>query len=1215
MATANRESIETFMSITGVPEVIALRMLEACGGNLNEAIDAHFSEGERNRYDCNTRFTSSVQEALVTVTAPPSDFMDVDDHPEMEHHGPSSLLSATRGLNPFSLLDPTFRRNLLDSTSHFDSSSDLMGHAPSMSEPREMRGIPIEVKDSHDNLAGHSGRAPRVEDVTDTLHAEGPDTQGPAIIDDDRIVGDLRGNRISAGNNGPSAPQFDNTTVFENDIEEEMIRAAIEASKRDADLQNKQDLHDVGPAQMPSQHDDADLEHAVSLSLKTAEQERLQRELGLKFLASGSSAHKPAEMEKLGKIDEPTRRRQEVRASDKPSLRRRKKDAGSSSIQDDIEESDGQPLARHRHRSSASEEACWEVGEAEVRPVRSPSRSTIASQTQPIGNALPADEWGGISSEEHEEAVMLEAAMFGGIPQSRYPIPYAPHQFMQSGLDTWRTPRPPSPSLVAQRTIREEQDDEYLAALQADREKVLRAVEEEKAAKETALKERREKEEESRRKLEEEQELERQLAAKQASLSEEPSLDDENAVTLLVRMPDGSRRGRRFCKTDRLEFLFDFIDVGRGVKPGTYRVRPYPRRAFSAEENSLTLNELGLINKQEALFLELIQKKKDTSNAPESFFVNGFGRSGIFCLQFRNAHGGDLNEAINAHFGEGDRNVGQGAPVTAAAPTSDFMDIDDPPELEHRGPSSILSATGLNPFSLLDPTIRRNLFDRSSLFDSSLFDSAGATGRAPFVSQPREVREIPIEVKDSSDDTAGHSGHGPRIEDVTDTLQEEGPVTHGTVIIDDEDEDGITGDLQGNQSSDTSNRPSAQFDDTTVYENDIEEEMIRAAIEASKRDAELQNKQDLDDVEPLQMPSQRDDADLEHAVSLSLKTAEQERLQREQGLKAGASGSSAEKPVEMEEFRKIDEATARQGVGASDKPSLDPQKIEVGNSSIQDEVEESEEQPLVRHRSRRRSSASEEQMEVGEAEVSPVLSPLQSTVASQTQLNGNAFPDEWGGISSEEHDEAVMLEAAMFGGIPENGYRAPYAPHQLMRSRLDTAWGSPRPPSPSLVAQRAIREQQDDEYLAALQADREKELRAMEEEKAAKEAALMEQRRKEEESQRKLQEEQELERQLAAKQASLPEEPPVDDENAVNLLVRMPDGSRRGRRFRKTDKLQSLFDFIDIGRGVKPCSYRVNPYEQVRPYPRRAFSTEESNLTLNELGLTSKQEALFLELI
>nr|GMD69430.1 plant UBX domain-containing protein 8 [Ipomoea batatas] len=36
---------------------------------------------------------------------------------------------------------------------------------------------------------------------------------------------------------------------------------------------------------------------------------------------------------------------------------------------------------------------------------------------------------------------------------------------------------------------------------------------------------------------------------------------------------------------------------------------------------------------------------------------------------------------------------------------------------------------------------------------------------------------------------------------------------------------------------------------------------------------------------------------------------------------------------------------------------------------------------------------------------------------------------------------------------------------------------------------------------------------------------------------------------------------------------------------------------------------------KVRPYPRRAFSNGETSSTLNELGLTSKQEALFLELI
>jgi UBX domain len=50
--------------------------------------------------------------------------------------------------------------------------------------------------------------------------------------------------------------------------------------------------------------------------------------------------------------------------------------------------------------------------------------------------------------------------------------------------------------------------------------------------------------------------------------------------------------------------------------------------------------------------------------------------------------------------------------------------------------------------------------------------------------------------------------------------------------------------------------------------------------------------------------------------------------------------------------------------------------------------------------------------------------------------------------------------------------------------------------------------------------------------------------------------EQELERKLAAKEASLPQEPMPDDEGALTLLVRMPDGSRCGRRFLKSDKLQ-----------------------------------------------------------
>lgn len=135
---------------------------------------------------------------------------------------------------------------------------------------------------------------------------------------------------------------------------------------------------------------------------------------------------------------------------------------------------------------------------------------------------------------------------------------------------------------------------------------------------------------------------------------------------------------------------------------------------------------------------------------------------------------------------------------------------------------------------------------------------------------------------------------------------------------------------------------------------------------------------------------------------------------------------------------------------------------------------------------------------------------------------------KWGGISSEEHDEAVMLEAAMFGGASEgSSYRFPSAPHEFMRSQGSYVQPAPRPPSPSLVAQRLIREQQvwllcftwkiiwlpsimcliaghlpmqDDEYLAALQADREKELKAM----AEAEAVLEKERQREEESRQKL---------------------------------------------------------------------------------------------------------------
>lgn len=45
------------------------------------------------------------------------------------------------------------------------------------------------------------------------------------------------------------------------------------------------------------------------------------------------------------------------------------------------------------------------------------------------------------------------------------------------------------------------------------------------------------------------------LAAKRASLPKEPLPNAEGAVTVVVRMPDGSRQGRRFLKSDQLQVV------------------------------------------------------------------------------------------------------------------------------------------------------------------------------------------------------------------------------------------------------------------------------------------------------------------------------------------------------------------------------------------------------------------------------------------------------------------------------------------------------------------------------------------------------------------------------------------------------------------------------------------------------------------------------------
>jgi len=540
-------------------------------------------------------------------------------------------------------------------------------------------------------------------------------------------------------------------------------------------------------------------------------------------------------------------------------------------------------------------------------------------------------------------------------------------------------------------------------------------------------------------------------------------------------------------------------------------------------------------------------------------FISITGADEAVAVRKLEEHGGDLNQAINSHFNDGDSILNGISQNAMPASRDDMMDLDGP--LDNTFQRSLLPESFRAPFALMDPNFQDQFFDRVGSTDGVI--------REPLVSHPREVREIPIEVKDGDPQT-GSSGQAPVIEDVTGNESSNGPEVPETIIIDD-----VDGGLLSAPSvphpiipSNTSTVPTAPpLVHVNDYDEDIEEEMIRAAIEASKKDSE----------------------GLANIVEQGGQHQEEVNLRDHSSDKAG-----------METANGIVE---RQGL-ASGKAGTSRQPID--DESFQEEAEDVEEQPLVRRRSRRAPSE--------DNELPKIVHPGASPVLNNHQYNGDDFPSEWGGISSEEHDEAVMLEAAMFGGVPEG----PTYPFSMPSHRTSTYYPPiSHSPSPALTEQRLLREQQDDEYLASLQADQEKELKALQEaelrrleETAAREAVLEKQKQEEEERRKKQLEEEELESSLTSKQASLPPEPSPDAEGAVTVVVRMPDGSRQGRRFLKTDKLQFLFDFLDIGRTCKPGTYRL-----VRTYPRRTFTNSEGDVSFSDLGLTSKQEALFLEQI
>jgi ubiquitin fusion degradation protein 1 len=103
--------------------------------------------------------------------------------------------------------------------------------------------------------------------------------------------------------------------------------------------------------------------------------------------------------------------------------------------------------------------------------------------------------------------------------------------------------------------------------------------------------------------------------------------------------------------------------------------------------------------------------------------------------------------------------------------------------------------------------------------------------------------------------------------------------------------------------------------------------------------------------------------------------------------------------------------------------------------------------------------------------------------------------------------------------------------------------------------------------------------------------------------------------QLADKAASrLPPEPTTDDAiiDIVEVVVRLPDGSRVTRRCRKSDTLAVLFDAV-LARGGEVEAIPAQ-FNLVQQYPRRMYDMVGSaGRTLEEVGLVGRKEMVFLE--
>lgn len=153
----------------------------------------------------------------------------------------------------------------------------------------------------------------------------------------------------------------------------------------------------------------------------------------------------------------------------------------------------------------------------------------------------------------------------------------------------------------------------------------------------------------------------------------------------------------------------------------------------------------------------------------------------------------------------------------------------------------------------------------------------------------------------------------------------------------------------------------------------------------------------------------------------------------------------------------------------------------------------------------------------------------------------------------------------------------------------------------------SLRQQQDEAYEQSLRADQEKERRRqleLEEQRRAEEAIAMERRAEEEQKEQ-------IARLKVELLSQVPAEPAATDPDTLLFQFKLPSGARPERRFRPTDTVRTVYNFIFCHPGSP------DHFEVTTNFPKRVLYSDakETNIsaesTIAEVGLQNR-EVLFI---